>query len=1005
MFLANSVDDEDTLIEIYKGADEITIDDCEWSESLDIVTITTASNLSKGTYTVILSSIEDEEDADEADFEVTGRYVNEIVIDTEEALTDPDDKTIAYAHYDVYDQYGESMRTSASITWAGSATITADKTTGKLKLEKTSANDWVYGEKIYVTGVYAKTGISTQKTLSVGQGQALNSLEVAGFVKKGTDEIVQTLPADFKAGTYYILFNGLDQQGTPIKVGTIQANDVTFVSDSPLVIESIVTPLKNGGLTVKGTEYEAAFVKPGIKVSDGGAVIITAIANKTGNKTEIPVLVGEDQVVASFTLSSPTVTVADGDTGVEIPFTALDQNGDEITDFVTLAKQETFNTISFQASEGDLKLAEQDNGTAKLVWSDDAAFQGVAGWTQPRATDGQTRPISLTVVVVGGGTDNEMFDVEDKRRPNAILAADIAEVYTEGDTITLSAAGNGAADSFKSFQFIDQYDQIIEGTDDDKVYGDSTGFFRANSANFVDQELKNYTFGVRLTYTGANAIVYNTGVNNTTVIDDIADGVFSKQAVLLYNGTITFDTAQNIASASTGEGFKFEIVKTDSAANIGDGKSGDWDTVSPTRYVETTVVDLSQVKSFAISDLNKFYVGASATFTGEGQIAATKLGDTAGSLGNDDKTAFGAATGGLSQVPVDPTNPTAAETQAAKYQQTVKVKGTYNGISVTIPAKFYKVVGSKVTTAETLGANKVNATVDTATGLTIQDLYDRTSAKGVAKEATDTLKVTLYNIYGGATNGTNTTAISYYDMKATTAAASAALIDADTAAGAAKAVTLVTIPAGTMTQTQVIAAITTANGHLDDVVTADASAHTTATAEITAMKTNTATITTDGFVVVYDTTSKDITISDQKPVATKISGLKDSYTLNPDNTKITNAVIVAKVVTEPGVKVKDQYGVEIAEDITYRATEIVESEDGYAAHNFAVAGNDSTTMEVTKGAERGDTFTLLLKAGGAEASTAVTVGADAEAYIDEAGNKWIPLRNNYLEPQRLAGLS
>ncbi len=930
------------------------------------------------------------------------------------ALTDPTNKWKAYASYDVKDQYGKSMRASTSITWAGSAKITGDKATGKLTIEKTNhTDDWVYGEQIYVTGVNAKTGSSVNKTLTVGTQQSLDSLEIAGFVKKGTSTIIQTLPADFKKQTYYLLFRAKDQQGTVLDPDKVTNADVTFVSDNVLVVKEIGALQPD--LTIEGETYKAAFVEPGIKVADGGKVTVTAIANKTGNKTEITVDVTDDRVVASFTISAPTSIVADGDKNVEIPFTALDQNLDPITDFVTLAKQETFNKLTFNASEGTLKLAEQNDGSAKLLWTDKQDLYGeTRGWDRTDTTDGIDRPVSLTAIVVGGGTANEMMNVSDKRRPNAIIAAKVDEVYTEGTDITFRAAGYNEAtkdwdetNKFESFQFQDQYQKTIKGTDTDEKYGDSTGFFAAaNGATLAssDTEISGHKFGVRVKYAGSGYIKMTAKTGATTELtgDAIADANGpAKQAVLINTNDVVFTTSDAVESAATGEGFKFEIAKVETVTA---GKAAEWDTITPAKYQAAAVVDLSQIKSFAISDLNKFYVGASATFTGEGQIAATKLGDTAGSLGNDNKTAFGAATGGLSQVPVDPANPTAAETQAAEYQQKVEVKGTYNGISVTIPAKFYKVVGSKVTTAETLGANKVNATVDTATGLTIQDLYDRTSAKGVAKEATDTLKVTLYNIYGGATNGTNTTAISYYDMKATTAAASAALIDADTAAGAAKAVTLVTIPAGTMTQAQVIAAIETANGHLDAVVAADAGNHATAAAEITAMKTSTATITTDGFVVVYDTASKDITISDQKPVATKISGLKDSYTLSPDNTRITNAVIVTKVVTEPKVKVLDQYGVAMTPNLSYRATDIVENANAYAANNFSTSGNDSGTLAIPSGAERGDTFTLVLTQDNATASTAITVGADEKANITGAVNNYETLVKNYLEPQRLAGL-
>ena len=1003
--LANSVISSDTTIEVKKGTSIIDVTDT-WNDIFDVVTLTAAGNLTEGEYTVTLTSKTDATNTDSADFEVVGRYVKEIVIDTDTALTDAD-KKIAYAHYDVFDQYGTSVRNSTSITWAGSATITGDKATGKLTLKKTTATDWIYGEQIYVTGVYTKTGISATKTLTVGQGQELDSLAIAGFVKKGTSKIVQTLPADFKDQTYYILFNGLDQNGVQLKNDKIKDDDVTFISDNVLVVKSI-SKLK-APLTIDGVEYCTAFVEPGIKVSDGGATTITAIANKTGNKTEIPVIVGIDQVVTSFTLAAPAVVVADGDQGVEIPFTALDQNGDPITNFVTIAKQETFNTVSFKASEGTLKLEEQANGDAKLTWSDTDA----PGWTSSLTTDGIDRPISLTVVVVGGNTDNEMISVSDKRRPNGIIAVNMDEVFTEGAAMTFTSAPNGEGDndSFKSFQFVDQYGQTIKGTDKDKKWGDSTGFLRATTTptirnNFVDTDLKGYTFGVRVTYAGSGAITRdNTPIDGVTVIGDNGVG---KQTVLVYddvNNEITFTTGTTVASVATGEGFKFEIARGKDDADTTDVNeyrdAAEWDATSPAKYVGVSVVDLSQIKSFTVTDPGKFYVGKDALYTGSGQT--TQAGRT--QLDLDAKTPFTTGDEGL-HIPVDPD-------EVTPYNKEIEVKGTYNGKSVTIPAEYYTVAGSKITTAtEGLDDNEITVVKE----LYLNDLYDKASAKGVSKDASDTLKVTLYHVNGGEATK-NTKEVTYYDYAdtATTATITAAMIDTDDQDGVDKGVKKYKIAKGTKTSTEITTTLTAANARLGDLAVALRTAgRNTAAGIVTdyAMEQLPENIVTRTlFIAVYDTTSAKVTLSDQDPAATTIEGLADSFTLRPTFTSFTTRnitdgihVTTSDPVTDPiKVTVKDQYGAELEKDLSYRVTDIVENADAYAANNFTVSGNDSATITIS-GAERGDTFTLVLTQGGATASTAITVGADKRAFIDDNGNAWTVLKDNFLEHQRINGL-
>ena len=1006
--LANSVISSDTTIEVKKGTSTIDVTDT-WNSTFDEVVLTTAANLSAGTYAVTLTSETDETNTDTATFEVTGRYVKEIVIDVDTALTDPNDKKIAYAHYDVLDNYGESVRNSTSIMWAGSATITGDKTTGKLTITKTNNNDWVYNEQIYVTGVYAKTGVSVQKTLTVGSQQALNSLEIAGFVKKGTTEIVKTLPAGFQNDTYYILFNALDQNGTQMKVGTVNGDDITFVSDNVLVVKEIKKPLKAGGLTVNGVEYEAAFVEPGIKVSEGGAVTVTAIANKTGNKTEIAMIVGIDAVVASFTLSSPSVIVADGDTDVEIPFTALDKDGNQITKFDTLAKQETFNTLSFTASEGTLKLAEQDDGTAKLLWSDKEML-----WTNGQTTDGIDRPISLTVVVVGGGTDNEMISVSDKRRPDGIIAAAVDEAYTEKATITIYG-GDGSdtnpdpdtgaeTGSFESFQFVDQYGKTIKGTDADEKYGDSTGFFAQSERNntvFSDSDLKGHVFAVRAIYAGSGNIKCSQNLTgSTTVIGDstTAANHFAKQAVIRNGNALTFQT-QNVESAATGEGFKFEIAKT--KEKIAADTATDWEASSPSRYVETAVVDLSQIKSFTIGDLNKFYAGKNGDWTAKGQVASGKAGTGAGKLNDATDTQFNAAaiTGGL----------TSAAAADKDYKQEVKVTGKWNGKDVAIPKTFFKVTGNKISTGaagtEALNDNVVDTILD---GLKVQDLYDKSSAMGVSKDASDTLKVTLYNKESSDfvtdAGGILAAPLAYNDLVNNSAEIVATwtdtnITDADSiAAAAASIVVEKVIPSGT-TVTAAEVTLAAAKAAIEAVGTDVGDGTLAQKADLkTAIngKAPKATVaaqggTTDVAYPIYDTASIKVTISDQDSKASVIEGLEESYTIAPDTTVIDNDdLLTALGVSSGDVVVKNQYGVTLTGAvITYRATNIAENKDAYALNNFTVSGNDTAAIAFT-GLERGDTFDLVLSSGAASATTTITVGADKLANI--TGDK-----NNYLD--------
>ena len=706
--------------------------------------------MTTGTYTVTATDTVTEDTAS-ADFEVEKQAVAEIVIKNTKAYTNADDDADdahkeAYAYYDVLDQYGESIRTSASIQWAGSCEIKADKANGMLTLKKNDDKAWVYGEQIYITGVYTKTGTATNATLTVDTEQALNSIEPVGFLKKGTSDIIYDLTEDFKEYEYYMLFHALDQNDCPLKADKIGREDVTFISDSPLVVKEVTfdggdeaDDTDNKAFTVKGEEYNAVYVNPGINVSKGGEVNVTAIANKTGKKTNYNFMVGEDPVVVTFTLDAPSGVVADGDS-VEIPFTAAEADGTPITNFRALAKQEIFNTLSFNASEGTLRLAEQNDRTAKLTWTDDAKYyanriivNGVATpnepWSYSVTTDDIDRPVSLTVVVVGGEPNNEMLSVQDKRRPNAIADVELDDVYVEGANFDIT---------LDSFQYYDQYGKLIDEDADASDYGDDNGFFAAATlGELKNTDFANYAFGVRIENTG-NKIVWDATVpDGSTLTTSITDETRTvnnvavanpKKAVIQSFNFAGYETLTDITSAATGEGFKFEIAKfkdTDGLATpeIDVTDPDDWDAVSPTKFHGLTVVDITQVKNFKIGDLKTLYTGPTRVtgdkIISEDYLEALKSSSEATTVTSD------------------------ANNVDADHQKTVEVSGTYSGSDVDIPADYFTIATTKNSLVDSDGDDDF----DQIGEIDITSLYDKTTANGNAKLGQDEVVATIIAKY------------------------------------------------------------------------------------------------------------------------------------------------------------------------------------------------------------------------------------------------------------------
>ena len=844
-----------------------------------------------------------------------------------------DDATGVYVYYDVVDQYGESMKNSTTIDWSTSCKVKKnDKTNGVLTLIRTDNKAFTYGESIYVTGVHAKTGKSVSATLTVGAKQALNTVEVKGFVKKGTSEILSSLPAGFKSQAYYLVYSVLDQNGNKMAAKKYMGSEagteaeVTFISDNILVLKEI-TKTDETILTLDGEEYCAAFLVPGIDVNKGGEVNITAIANKTGNKSLFNVAVGNNQILKSFTMSQPSGVVADGE-WVEIPFVALDQNGEEIKNFVTLASQSDFNRLQLNASYGFFALSENDDGTACLSWCDDSGVGKDGRWNS-NSEDGIDRPISLTAVVIGGETCNEMLYVQDKAMPVAIKSADVNSVYVQDSTakITLS-----------SFTFVDQYGRTLDDTFGTSGRDDNTG--NANKGWIYDNGFFAYVNGA----TGLSGTVFNDQKFGVAVEFKGSKDNLKQTAVPAY-ATITGPSIKHISTDDdathyvTGAAFtitdaydfnvcadqtlKFSIEK------IKDGDAAvdnNYSNVSPIKNHTFKGVNIDRVSGFEIKDLNTFYVNTPLSGKANGAVG----GVTAGSItGTTDISGAKIGTGASDDVATD-------DASVDPYYQKVNVTGKFNGVTVDVPQKYFTVAGGKLGTAldgdvvskEAIGANVIDSVAVSTSALKTSDLYDANSAQFTRKLAEDTLKVTVYKATSGSGVIVTDTAI------VNTATKKVAISDA-----APYAATICAADAYTVQP-----CLTTIS--------------------------NTRLVSPSAFNGVTGLLKSD----DSK--AYKKAYSENSYW---------------KVLDQYGVEIAQTNVASGDLKYAYKITDVKENADRYADNNFAVDKNDTPDASI-KGAECGDTFVLTISAsyGGATATKEIkmTIGGDYYAVINTSQNAY-----------------
>ncbi len=722
----------------------------KWSDDATSVVFTATANLTAGTYEMTATDSADTTKTTTKSVVVENERVEELVILNDVALTNAD-KDTAYIYYDVLNQYGESLKESTSITWTVSSDTSPkiDKANGKISAKRNDGKDYTYGELLYVTGVYSKTGKTVQKQLSIGMEQSLHTVKTVGFVKD-TDKntILDKLPANFQKNQYKMLYQTFDQNGNPIDAvaDNIAKNNVTFISDNVLLLKN---DFQDGGIyTIKGIEYASVTIQPGQYVDKGGEVNITAISNKTGNKTIMNYVVGGTPIIKSLVLSQPAEVVADGESH-EIPFVATDVDGNKITNYESIVR--TTNTLSLTASDNTtLSVAQNNDGTARVVWTDNSATSASTYWDSTTYDD-VDRSIALTTVVVGGDSSNLILQVSDKARPAAVKSAtlrtDATTAIVENDTDTLDIS---------DFTFVDQYGRTMDST---AMKAQAIGFFKNsmssdgwNKAHYAVKAEFNKTdsaFDSTQISTGAAVIATGSAVTGFTA-SNVTDAVTWTAKPITTVTKSAIDTQPTVTGKVKNESVKYSVVSISTAdvtkigaANV---EAANFDYVGKALNTSYSVVPMKDVTNISIKKLNKQYINIGLGGKASGAEAGLSAADLATTL---------------SALSAKVTLPAAADIVPTSHEQTIKLSGSYNGVALVVPANYATFSASKFD----ITGNTITGSAVSAAALKAGDFFDAAKANFVRKDGSDTISATVsmvttgaLNAYIGAVSATGTTA-------------------------------------------------------------------------------------------------------------------------------------------------------------------------------------------------------------------------------------------------------
>lgn len=342
-----------------------------------------------------------------------------------------------------------------------------------------------------------------------------------------------------------------------------------------------------------------------------------------------------------------------------------------------------------------------------MNYSDSSAYNGV------------DRNISLTTVVVGGESNNMMLAVSDARRPVAIksinLNDDKNDAIIDGNKATISIQ-NG---DNNCFTFIDQY-----GVDLDK--GAASAFFKYTGQHKFD---KDYYYGIKVDVTGT--ATNQLGLTDQVYYDVDGDGTID----IPVTATSPLEKGKKVVKYET---VKYTIARTKETPT---SSTTDWDDTSKVKSVAYTIVPMSEISDFAISDMGKVWFPTTMSAKDNGSTIVT----------SDYATAATSSKGNWLQ-----------EGYRAEY----RVYASYKGLKLSVPHAYYADAANSPVKSNgwythtwdgdghDLGDNPaaVKSEVGTVSGgaLLWSDLYDVNSAKNVRKDAALDLIVDVFTTTGQA---------------------------------------------------------------------------------------------------------------------------------------------------------------------------------------------------------------------------------------------------------------
>lgn len=316
---AAAVDPSKAALTVKKGSIAVNVANTTFAADNKSVVVELASKLTKGDYTVSVSGIA--ADALTKTITVEDEKVAKIEFPSDKAILDKDGDTKVTSSYKVLNQYGEDLTKSVD---ESSFTFTTSK--GKITpLDGVLTIDtatFTKDDKITVNALYSGTTTFATTVLTVVEKALVADIAVTELYNEKNEAL--DITKDYS--TYKLILEAKDQYGNKIPGDMIRVGSEVIVSVSNESVVKVGTITKE---TINGVEKTVLpLVAPSTKIA--GTATVRIISTLNGHNASFEIVVKDKAKVDTINFQAPELAVA-GET-FEVPFTAVDQFGNEVKD-------------------------------------------------------------------------------------------------------------------------------------------------------------------------------------------------------------------------------------------------------------------------------------------------------------------------------------------------------------------------------------------------------------------------------------------------------------------------------------------------------------------------------------------------------------------------------------------------------------------------------------------------------------------------------------------------